>query len=172
MPHPHMASSQFTTVEWLDNLSNCWLQLKKTNVYIWEKSCCAHQFILLYHQEINQLLRYPKLFYVAFFLLQIYRKFLSLLRTSKGTTSGLNFSCIGSLQAEENTGDGKTSFIFLEKTIKPLLGLGSWLWLCGHVTGHSQHKSQAINSFATWPFQWDKLLQSIVYLFLNFILLL
>ena len=92
MSHPHMVSSQFTTVEWLENLSKCWFQLKHKHMeYICEMSCCAHQFRLLYHQEINQLLSYPRLFYAAFFLLQIYRKILVFVKNLQGYKLRLEF---------------------------------------------------------------------------------
>lgn len=159
-------SSHFTAVGWLDNLSNCWFQLKNRHVeYIWEKSCCAHQFQLLYHQEIIELLRYHKLFYVAFFLLQIYRKIIVFVNLQRYNLR-LEFQLsAGSLQTEEGTGNGKNSFIFRKTS---LLGPGSWLWLCGHITGHSQHKSQAMNSFLSClAFPVGKI-ASVSSLFLNF----
>lgn len=71
MLHPHMVSVTVYHCCVTRQFEQLVSAKNKHGKYIWEKSCCAHQFRLLYHKKINLLLWYHKLFYDAFFLASI-----------------------------------------------------------------------------------------------------
>lgn len=82
-----------------------------------EKPCCAHQFRLLYHKEINLILRCHNYLWLLF--LPVNLQLNSCLQQPpkiqpKAWISTMN---VGSLQSGENMSTGKTSCMFIGKKV-------------------------------------------------------